>query len=40
MTENAYKVENARAEILPVACGAHDVDRTHDLSLTKGVLYH
>ena len=20
--------------------GAHDADRTHDLSLTKGVLYH
>ena len=25
---------------LPSKIGAHDADRTRDLSLTKGVLYH
>jgi hypothetical protein len=25
---------------VPLAIGAHGADRTRDLSLTKGVLYH
>jgi hypothetical protein len=37
--EQKIRLTRIRLDVLRNS-GAHDADRTHDLSLTKGVLYH